>query len=1324
MNSMTNIIVQLFPGRSTHQRNAATTAGIALLLMAAAIPASAQFFPTEEPVVVFSDDFSTFTRPTDGSPDTGIWNVMRWSGGNLYDGLWEPNNYIFPCAGGDSWLQHVRERIGRSYRSSVIAINQSMLGDPGYEPDQWTNIRFEVDFRANNEQTAMGVVLGGSSWDSPANGYLDVEGGYLFYIDHFPTKADARDRGERSYWHLVKRIGGTDVEIAGGMIELDPGNNDLLSVYEDQCYRLRIEFFCGNLRAQVKRFDCNDPDVCSYWDCGGEWCTIMEWTDPAAVYLTPGFAGLWSSGTRSDANGSVRFDNVKVSSWGDGCHLICGEWSTWSADWDSSPFTGLNGEEGRERFPFKLLYDGAVLDYSYGVGNDGYKIDIDSLEPTDSDPRNITGDGYCNGWNLLVDLPPPNTTSNVSEMQAFLEPMASAVDLLNDGTDLVWQDDFDPDPASATYNPIPIVTDGTTPIANSLWDAYDWYQESITTGTWSNDPLSACRQWYVVLITDGEESCGLNACDGDQAAWKFKVPDVGEPVRVFTIGFSEEFDPLNPSPLECVSTITDGRFFVATDASELTSALQGVIDEMDSRDRSFVPFQVTPPSSTAGSVGGTEDFLALYPFFVPRKDFSLWSGTMYAFKLNSGQPTLPVTGDCQIDFSMVEWDAATSLSAQLSLGTPLRNVYMGTSAASVWTRRDLDDVGTDATLRTEFKTRLGMPTLPTDLEAQEVVNFLTNIYDNPMGLSPAPQNPPRPATYPVLGDTYHSQPVVARPPNTSLFYYDYGFVAAGELGAHDYQLYMEKHAKRRRVALVGANDGMLHAFDAGFWDRDDGGTYDNQHDLGTGTELFAYVPEAISDKLWTMTYGTEQQYMVDGHIAVSDVFISPDGGVSPKEWRTVALASMRRGGRGIVALDVTEPDPTSGSPDYVPIETPMAGCADGTAAGCGSEFPRLMWEFSDKTDDDANCPAPLTGDDCAPYWDLGWTWSRPAIARVPVYNSSQPNAPDDVFIAFFGGGWDREENDWTGTHIYGVDIATGAIVYKHLIGVAVPGSFAAHDSDLDGFHDRIYFGDSDGSVWRIEFPAPNDPAATGVGAANLERIFDFRAGFAARQQFFTRPIIVPAKFDGANFIWALAMGAGDRANLQLEDGGINGFYFMLDSGTYATPRTAGDLVGIDYSSLTGDFQCADSALDPGNGLYGWYMTMRPNEKTTFEATVINGHVLFPTFEPGLDLLATDPPDLCGGSGGGGGGGGFGGPEPPDVDPDFVCRAAGIGRVYDLWFECGNGTQTELNDLPTGSEFYTIDGTTYVTHTLSGGSPGLTQEFLNPSGYTVTNWRQE
>ena len=283
------------------------------------------------------------------------------------------------------------------------------------------------------------------------------------------------------------------------------------------------------------------------------------------------------------------------------------------------------------------------------------------------------------------------------------------------------------------------------------------------------------------------------------------------------------------------------------------------------------------------------------------------------------------------------------------------------------------------------------------------------------------------------------------------------------------------------------------------------------------------------NKLYGITAGgsflnDRPDWLVDGHTVKSDVFIDSDGD-SDREWRTATLTTMRRGGRGVLALDITQPDAIGAAPDYKPFAAEFSTCRNNVDSNCDGNWPEILWEFTDETDADGNCQSGLSGDDCAPWWDLGWTWSRPAIARVPVYNSSDANAPDDVFIAFFGGGWDKRESDLTGTHIYGVDIATGAIVYKQSIGVSVPGSFAAHDSDLDGFHDRIYFGDSDGSMWRIEFPAPNDSAATGIGAANLERIFDFRAGFGARQQFFTRPIIVPASFDGANFVWALAMGA-------------------------------------------------------------------------------------------------------------------------------------------------------------------------------------------------------
>ena len=89
-----------------------------------------------------------------------------------------------------------------------------------------------------------------------------------------------------------------------------------------------------------------------------------------------------------------------------------------------------------------------------------------------------------------------------------------------------------------------MMADGATPINNSLLDAFDWYVDQVTIGDWANDPLKACREWYVVLITDGAESCagpGTYACDAGQAASKFANPGIDgvDPVPVFTIGFSE-----------------------------------------------------------------------------------------------------------------------------------------------------------------------------------------------------------------------------------------------------------------------------------------------------------------------------------------------------------------------------------------------------------------------------------------------------------------------------------------------------------------------------------------------------------------------------------------------------------------------------------------------------------------------------------------------------------------------------------------------------------------------------------------------------------------
>lgn len=86
------------------------------------------------------------------------------------------------------------------------------------------------------------------------------------------------------------------------------------------------------------------------------------------------------------------------------------------------------------------------------------------------------------------------------------------------------------------------------------------------------------------------------------------------------------------------------------------------------------------------------------------------------------------------------------------------------------------------------------------------------------------------------------------------------------------------------TVYVGANDGMLHAFDA-----------------GSGKELFAYVPNIINfNNLATLSRGDyTHKFFVDGPIAVSSRLMTPG--------KNLLVGALGRGGKGLYALDVSSP---------------------------------------------------------------------------------------------------------------------------------------------------------------------------------------------------------------------------------------------------------------------------------------------------------------------------------------------------------------------------------------------------------------------------------
>jgi len=146
----------------------------------------------------------------------------------------------------------------------------------------------------------------------------------------------------------------------------------------------------------------------------------------------------------------------------------------------------------------------------------------------------------------------------------------------------------------------------------------------------------------------------------------------------------------------------------------------------------------------------------------------------------------------------------------------------------------------------------------------------------------------------LLGDIIHSNVVYSGAPQ------------ALHMGDAGYQQFQAQHKNRTRAVFAGANDGMLHAFNA-----------------ATGDELFAYIPSWLTPRLAALSapdFNEAHQSYVDAPLAIGEA--QGAGGA----WKTVLTGGTGAGGSGVFALDVSNP----------------------AAFGAGN----LLWEFTRADDAD------------------------------------------------------------------------------------------------------------------------------------------------------------------------------------------------------------------------------------------------------------------------------------------------------------------------------------------------------------------------------------
>ncbi|MDR1872499.1 MAG: hypothetical protein LBS60_11380 [Deltaproteobacteria bacterium] len=175
-----------------------------------------------------------------------------------------------------------------------------------------------------------------------------------------------------------------------------------------------------------------------------------------------------------------------------------------------------------------------------------------------------------------------------------------------------------------------------------------------------------------------------------------------------------------------------------------------------------------------------------------------------------------------------------------------------------------------------------------------------------------------------LGDIINSQPVIIGTPFSGFdeMYNDSSF------GSHRL-----KYSGRKNLAIMGANDGMLHAANLGTHVSFSQGV--NGYDGADGQEVWAFIPQSVLPHLqWLAREDYAHSYYMDLTPFVAEVkdMSKPVG----DQWRTIVYTSLRFGGRAIEVQPATNNTPAK----YSYSEVFALDVTD------TSKPPILLWRFT------------------------------------------------------------------------------------------------------------------------------------------------------------------------------------------------------------------------------------------------------------------------------------------------------------------------------------------------------------------------------------------
>jgi type IV pilus assembly protein PilY1 len=402
--------------------------------------------------------------------------------------------------------------------------------------------------------------------------------------------------------------------------------------------------------------------------------------------------------------------------------------------------------------------------------------------------------------------------------------------------------------------------------------------------------------------------------------------------------------------------------------------------------------------------------------------------------------------------------------------------------------------------------------------------------------------------------------------------------------------------KANVVVYYGDNGGVFHAVN-GNQTNPSGSTLP-----APGTELWGFVPSEHFIKLNRLRTNSPQlnlpstppgilpipskkDYFVDGPTGLYQLLDTKGSTLQANIY-----LSMRRGGRMIYTLDVTDP-----------------------------QAPKFLWKVDNNS---------------ANMSELGQTWSTPKVAKVAGYSNP---------VVIFGAGYDPNQDvdpptaaDAMGRGIFVLDAVTGAVVWKAIYDAAatstsptgatwtstgsatqaecrsnrmrysIPADITLVDRNLDGNIDRLYAADMGGQVWRVDLE-PNGQSTPNNWTLHRLASLGECGTTVCRKFFFPPEVITTTTYD------AVILGSGDREHPLFNNTAATGkqnMVFLLKD-----PYIGNDATGITRISLAnGDLFNATSTPYDGS-LRGYYINLADGEKVVNAPLVTAGYVYFGTNQP-------------------------------------------------------------------------------------------------------------